>query len=318
MRRRAQRSGFTLLEVLVVIAIIGVLIALLVPAVQMAREAANRMKCESHLRQIATAYHQHDDAHGHLPTGGWGAQWIGDPDRGFSKGQPGGWAYNILPFIEQELLHQLGGDLTDPAEQKAARTECIRTPVSLFYCPTRRAALNYPGWQFYGHPPPFNANDVSFIAKTDYAANVGDQPVVELTYPASLSEGDTTFMWEDTSMFTGIVFQRSTISMDEIGSGTSKVYLVGEKYLPPEAYTSHLSNGDHHGAYAGQSVESLRSTFIDYPPMKDTRYVDHFRRFGSAHDGGWNVALCDGSVHFISYSVDSEIHRRFGNRRDPQ
>ena len=95
--RRFTPHGFTLVELLVVIAIIGILIGLLLPAVNSAREAGRRAQCQNNLTQIAKAFLNHESAHGFLPTGGWGTKWMGDPNQGFGKSQPGGWAYNILP-----------------------------------------------------------------------------------------------------------------------------------------------------------------------------------------------------------------------------
>ena len=95
------------MELLVVITIIGILIALLLPAVQAAREAARRMQCANQIKQLATGSLLHLDSQGHLPCGGWKWTWVGDPDRGFGPVQPGGWIYNILPYIEQPDIRRM-------------------------------------------------------------------------------------------------------------------------------------------------------------------------------------------------------------------
>ena len=83
--RRKPSAGFTLVELLVVIAIIGILIAILLPAVQAAREAARRSQCANNLKQMATAALNHESSKKFLPTGGWGHNWIGDPDPGWAR-----------------------------------------------------------------------------------------------------------------------------------------------------------------------------------------------------------------------------------------
>ena len=98
----ARACGFTLVELLVVITIIGILIAMLLPAVQAAREAARMAQCRNNLKQLALGCMTHESLTKRLPTGGWGFAWTGDADRGTDSRQPCGWLYNVLPFIEQQ------------------------------------------------------------------------------------------------------------------------------------------------------------------------------------------------------------------------
>ena len=110
-RRPAGSRAFTLVELLVVITIIGVVIALLLPAVQAVREAARIGQCQNNLKQLAQGCLNHENATRRFPTNGWGPHWTGDADMGNDWLQPGGWIYNILPYIEQQSLHDMGAGL---------------------------------------------------------------------------------------------------------------------------------------------------------------------------------------------------------------
>ena len=141
------RKGFTLVELLVVIAIIGMLVGLLLPAVQQAREAARVMQCNNNLKQMGLGSLNCESSTKHYPTGGWFWSWVGDGDRGFGKEQPGGWAFNLLPFLEQMPLFQLASD-GDPktlsTKQMEGATTVCQTPMPFLYCPSRRARKTYP------------------------------------------------------------------------------------------------------------------------------------------------------------------------------
>jgi prepilin-type N-terminal cleavage/methylation domain-containing protein/prepilin-type processing-associated H-X9-DG protein len=307
------RLGFTLIELLVVIAIIGILIALLLPAVQKVREASNRAKCSNHLRQMAIGGHNHESVHGFLPTGGWGYYWVGDPDRGADRKQPGGWIYNLLPFVEQDPLYRLGEGLPD-SQKYVASTERMKVPLAIFNCPTRRTGGPYPNaWSISYYNA---ANPITALARSDYAGNCGDQSSNEFGGgPKSLQDGDTTFKWPSQDQYTGVIFVRSMIRFAAITNGASNTFLFGEKYLNPANYINGEDAADNESMYVGMDNDTLRVTH--YPPVQDqlgNQPSQSTTRFGSAHAAGMNMAYCDGSVQFTSYTVDPLVFKRAGNR----
>lgn len=319
-RYRPQRSGFTLIELLVVIAIIGILVALLLPAVQRAREAARRSQCRNHLRQIALAIQNCEARHRKLPSGGWGYMWVGDPDRGVGPGQPGSWIYQILGDLEQSVLQQLGAD-GDPdqitPQQTAGVAQACRVPLPIMNCPSRRRPGLLPRHPDSFHPTQaFNADDITETARSDYAANLGNVNLNwgegPLTWADGLAQVTQAGLWGN-----GVSHQRSAIKMRDITDGTSQTYLIGEKYLSPEHYYSGRSWRDDHSMFAGDDFDVHAAA--EDPPMMDTLGIDDMHRFGSAHDSGFQVSFCDGSVRMIAYNVDLAIHRALSSRngREP-
>lgn len=320
-----RSSAFTLVELLVVIAIIGVLVALLLPAVQAAREAARRTQCTNNIRQLALGFLNHHDQMQHFPTGGWGYPWVGDPDQGYGKNQPGGWVFNVLPFIEEGALHGLGTGLPD-SQKRDASAQRIDSPVSSVNCPSRRPSIAFKRGCCSAH----NTNYRQREARSCYAANLGDSPALVLfdpVPPTTIAQGeDPGFVWADTSGITGISFQRSETRIAEIEDGTSKTYMIGEKYVNSENYLDGGDPGDDWCMYTGQQDDIYRSTYIDtnvsppnpWTPMQDRPGVVDTGRFGSAHASGCNFAFVDGSGRFMPYSIDGEVHRALGNRADGQ
>jgi prepilin-type N-terminal cleavage/methylation domain-containing protein len=317
-RMGIQRRGFTLVELLIVIAMIGILVALLLPAVQAAREAARRTQCANNLKQIGIAYHNHHDARGFFPSGGWGWHWVGDADRGTGADQPGSWAYSLLPFLEQESLHATASD-GDPnvisTLQRAETARMTQVPLPVFICPTRRPAGLYP--RVYvapmagGHA--HNADPVSAVARADYVANAGDTKVFWHGGP-SPANGFAGRGFAHMANSNGISHQRSTVRMADLLDGTSSTYMVGEKYLNPDHYATGQDIGDDHSLLVGDDYDM--HAWTDNPPLRDTRGFADYWRFGSNHPGGFQVVCCDGSVKTVSFDIDARTHRYLGNRRD--
>ena len=109
---RLHRAAFTLVELLTVVAIVGVLVALLLPAVQSAREAARRVACGNNVRQLALGCLQHHDQQGFFPSGGWGWCWTGDPDRDFMMSMADGSTHTIGYDVDA-TVHRFRGSRND-------------------------------------------------------------------------------------------------------------------------------------------------------------------------------------------------------------
>ena len=313
MRRRA----FTLVELLVVIAIIAMLVTLLLPAVQAAREAARRAQCMNSLRQLSLGCLNHHETHGYMPSGGWGRHWVCDPDRGFGKNQPGGWAYSVLPFIESTALHGLGAG-ADDATKRTLNRQRIMTPQSIFHCPSRREARLYPVDSFTWNRQPNFTDPLTDVARTDYAANGGDGTAG--FFGTGWSDGPNSFEaaenfnWPSLRRHNGITANRSEIGIEKITDGTSKTYMLGEKYLNPDSYASGKDWGDNHNLFSGDDMEIVR--FGNAPLSRDQPGLVIYFGFGSAHPSGCHMAMCDGSVRSVPFTIEPEVHRRFANRKD--
>ena len=283
--RSPGRGGFTLIELIVVIAIIGILIGLILPAVQKVREAATRAQCGNNLHQIGIAFHDHHGTHQYFPSGGW--DWWSTPTYigslpAVGEAQHAGWGFQILPFIEGDTAWRGGQANNDLDRTRVA----VGTTNKVFFCPSRRGpqtvVFTNPGY-LDGIP--------TVCALCDYAAS----------------------NWEET----GVLRYRYPTRFAEITDGTSSTLLAGDKRLNL-AFLGRAVDDDDTGYATGFDQDVIRST--DVPPAPDYRAPAGTgeRRFGSSHTGGFNAVFADASVHFIPYAVDPTVFRYLGSKNDNQ
>jgi prepilin-type N-terminal cleavage/methylation domain-containing protein len=329
------RKGFTLIELLIVIGIISLLVQIAIPAIEMSREAARQTQCSNNLRQLALAFQIHHDTYRHFPSSGWGWQWVGHPDRGYGKDQPGGWAYNILPFIEQEPVRKLGSGLSDGSrEQQIAIFKANATPIALFNCPSRRLPRAYP-MILTGFKPPLvgfspllpqecrdGDSERCKLARSDYAVNSGNLNPGTEPGPNTLDEAES-WLWKysgaNVEAQNGISHQRSQVTAAQITDGLTKTYCIGEKYIPAAEYRNGYYQNDNQSLFVAHDGDMNRYTAdVENKPRKITpdSAPANNQQFGSAHPTLFHMSFCDGSVQGTSYEIDPEVHRFLGGRDD--
>ncbi len=199
--RLLHRRGFTLIELLVVISIIGVLIALLLPAVQAAREAARRTQCVNNLKQIGVALHTYESASRSFPPG-----YVSNFDASGNDTGPGwGWAAMLLPQIEQKPLFD-AVNFNLPIEDVSNPTSRM-TRMTVFLCPSDDAPLAW--WAVTRDPSGAPLQNICQVAAANYVGMYGtSDPGID---------GD------------GILFRDSNIGIANITDGTTQTIAAGER-----------------------------------------------------------------------------------------
>jgi prepilin-type N-terminal cleavage/methylation domain-containing protein len=278
-RRRRPRPAFTLVELLVVLAIVAVLIALLLPAVMKVREAANRVACANNLKQVGLALTLHHDAFRVLPTnGGWDGRqrvratdgsltvpytidkesgdrinWgVGDPALA-PPAQTGCWAYALLPFLEQGAMHD--------------QPDWTR-PLRLYVCPSRRGAeavvpvAEDAYGLYWGGGWPWG--------KTDYAAN-----------RLILAE------------------RGRCLSLAALTDGTTQTALVGEKAFDPRVGRPGTWYHDEPFFTGGSGGTARQGSRV----LRDAPGIAYKDNWGSAHPAAAQFVFGDGSVRPLAYAT---------------
>ncbi len=331
-----NKRGFTLVELLVVIAIIAMLVTLLLPAVQSAREAARRTQCINNLKNVSLSWLNHESAHGFLPSSGWGWRWQGEPDRGFGKSQPGGWAYDILSFMEEQGIANAGSGLTGTARENAMKVALV-APVPSFSCPSKREMRPYPLARnsFLAHNLQSCRQGSCPNVRADYQANSGNWmpnsggngggetggPGAGTTNPpVAMTKG-----WQQS--WNGVTHHVSELKLGAIEDGTSKTICVGEKYLNPDHYATgtgaaddqHFACGidrDVNGYLMTITVGGARRDGDSGMPQRDRPGLSFNYKFGGPHESGWMAAFVDGHVDYIQYGTEPALVWAMGGRKD--
>ncbi len=301
-RSKMKRSAFTLIELLVVIGIIGVLVGLLLPAVQKVRESANRAQCENNLKQIGLAIHNYHDVNNALPPSRRGPQHAT-------------WFVLILPYLEQNSLYEQW-DLNKSYYEQAAEVQ--NAFVKTYVCPTRRTT-----------PMPSTEFEVSSTGipdklehpgtQGDYACNGGqffnaivDNPQCRGVMCSAKATIDAA---------TGdVTSSKSLTGLRDITDGTSQTFLVGEKHSVldrwgqsgPSWGEGAIWNGDfprNFSRIAGQTRWNLGQG-------PDDLSGPWHCKFGSWHPGICQFVFADGHVTALANTIDMDTLQKLACRND--
>ncbi len=307
-----RRRGFTLVELLVVIAVIGILVALLLPAVQAAREAARRTECANNLKQMGLALQNYHSVRMCLPPGVMGVS-------GRFSAPRTTWTIHLYPYLEQQNLYDRFNFEASPGGGGAVWTNPVNTtgvnsvtplPVKAFLCPSDTGA------KFHYHP-----DIVANYARGNYAAFFGNLDYGAATPPFSSAHLPAAFQ------------MNKSIRLDDMLDGTSNTMVIGEI----------LRGIDHERDYRGvhwydhtatsqvytKFAPNTRSPDVLYPfwcpsnlnlprlglPCSPgaTDGSDNTAACRSRHQNGVQVAFGDGSAHFVRSNVDLVVWQAYGS-----
>ncbi len=291
-----ERAAFTLVELLVVIAIIGILVSLLLPAIQAASEAGRRAECQNHLKQLGLAILSYHDAQKTFPMGRERTDQFGVS-----------WAFRLLPQLEESAVYASRDTTKRVDDPKNIRA--MRTPIRVYACPSRRAAAADRN---------FDNNDAAPLVTDaatlgDYAANAGFDVL------AGMIPGTSDFLppSQIDMRYTGPIFSGSQISGKRVTDGLSSTLAVGERHIPPPDATQPANmqeywqgdtaffsgdrqptifRGTRYGLAAGPYDIAIKAGEDPLVPLE---------RFGGPHPGVVMFAYLDG--HVVPLEIGIEI-----------
>ena len=295
--RTRSRLGFTLVELLVVIAIVGVLVALLLPAVQAAREAARRSQCVNHLRQVGLSIHQFHDVNGFFPASGWTIAGPGNP-----AGKYVGWRCLTLPFVEQQNVRELYDANLNWWEGTNPTVASI--PLKVYRCPSAPSGADV--MTAVAKSPRPALTFLTPVAPTDYEAVMG-------VHPNSINAHLPTPIYSVTNRFS-VMYRNSMTRFADVLDGSSNTIMVVECAGRPQVFrlrraASGQANdqgigwADSEGPFSldGASHDgALEACGLGCAAAMNRRNDNEPFAF---HPGGSNALFADGHVQFVRDTI---------------
>ncbi len=314
-----QRQGLTLVETLVVLAVIALLMCLLIPAVQSIRESSRRTACQNNLHQIDAAVLLHESASGALPQL-YNGTFLPQPRSAFDEFHFHSWRTVILPRIEQSSVFD-SLNLALPATVPANQTG-LNASFSVFLCPSTASANRVVPDVAKWNNGLAAIGSVGTAARSDYEA-IGGVAVSPQTGPSSDLSNVRFGAWGEPTydVATGASLRYRTAHLADVTDGLSNTLLVGERAGRPDFYRQGVSpdpypyrDPNHAGAH-DQAAWAV-STHFWWLVYQGNQGVNETNVTGlySFHPGGANAAFLDGSVRFLKDTTSPAVLRAFGTR----
>ena len=309
-----NRRAFTLIELLVVIAIIGILISLMMPAINSAREGARRASCQNNIRQVALATIAFEGTRGHFPPGIVSRSDGTEADKAITM-HGFGWGVMILPYLEENSVYDNLSKVSDKFRTprwwhpEDFELDIAEIKIPTFVCPTDPMGGRNDKRNFFGNH-----------GKSNYVAVIGPKLEKELTAITDLADlggpkrGPVRTHEERLQLeWPGILYPNSRTRSKKISDGLSKTYLIGERDGKRGASTWCGTDrvewiNNHLGCTSSDPRYTINCTQVELGT--------DWASFGSKHGGGAYFAHADGSVEFVVDTIDGKIYELKGAKAD--